>query len=506
MASSTPLAMLPLPGRPPTLPVAAHRSRYMTSREDLVRSTEHDLEPDKPGGPLPIGNRLSWPHLHVINVGFLDDHRQNLCWHLRACITLRTPANSDYPGQLLYGMFPLSDVDQYLILLVKLDFLLNQRIRDRIPLAAPVSPIHFPAGHVPEFLPARRVRTKFMKRIWRLPNELDNNEPEDPPEEDILVVNQYTPGPNPPSSQSTPSSPRSSSDRSPSPTIHITPELRNAAWFQNFMQAKVLRDELLVGERFREDDQAQKERHKKFSEDIDQLVSNQPPIQMNRAMFDGLLTGRLPLVVRPGAQEVYAAAHPMPTISDLNYARESQETRLNNLVLYFRGEGLPFALPFIRELLDDCEVLGEMFHEEANRLLGKLGRVPDGGSPARPDDLDKCKRMDDAYTYMTTAAHADYVNRTETLRKGQLLVMLLQNKRMQDSYAELKFPWYKLTSAAQEAYDLLEFAMQAQDFDWRRVPPNQSVKLRALLKEAMPNDMPDHPWTGGRDSFAGFTF
>ncbi|KZT61000.1 hypothetical protein CALCODRAFT_480175 [Calocera cornea HHB12733] len=226
-------------------------------------------------------------------------------------------------------------------------------------------------------------------------------------------------------------------------------------------------------------------------------VNFENPQELTVGLVDEILRRRRNLIDPvPGLAQAWAKAHATVINEDM-YDAEPIPRRMNNLLAYFRGDGLPFALPFLYELLVETRLLGETIHQECLRLLTPLGRCPDQAEAARPDDEGKKRRMDDMYNYLTSSDWQPFIERGHTVSKARFLRDLLALKPMQNSYAQLNIPWRKMVDAADEAIDFINNVMDALDFRADRLSEETLARGQALLDEVTPANARTQAWPGG---------
>ncbi|KZO99555.1 hypothetical protein CALVIDRAFT_560903 [Calocera viscosa TUFC12733] len=484
MAFTTPLAILPLPPPPAYLPTLPKKKDEYFLASQLVRNQEKDLFLASPNQPLPVDNRLAWPHLHLIRLAYVDDKWRRLCWHMRGIEKLLAPANSDYPGRNVYACHYLFSHPECDCKYREVDFHYERRVRKKQPLVAPTDWIIFPAGQGPEWLPPRRGRTAIIKRIWRQPDEVEEDEPTQAIDGDDMLVVQRVP---------------QQAQLSASPD---RPALVDVMHQMRTIQQQIL------NVRFNDEDRVQLLAHERASKEIHQLAVNASlPHVVTAEAVDVVLHNRVQLHnPRPGAQEAYAAAR-RTIVDEDNYVEEEWDTRLHQLLRWFRTDGLTFALPFVRECLDNNNNLfGAVVQDQIDRLFGALGRTPHDSKPARPEDDDgKHRRLDDAYQFITTQAHEPIVERFDANAKWVFLRDILALQELQDAYAAYQFPWRKILDAADEVIHLISATFEARDFDLTRLSPEMFKKGMQLVNEVYVLDSRDRaPWSGMGSGFASY--
>ncbi|KZT59605.1 hypothetical protein CALCODRAFT_481492 [Calocera cornea HHB12733] len=494
--ATQPVALLPLPPPPaylPTLPADNHQ--YFLSSQ-LIPNPQKDVV----ATGLPASDRRTWPHLQEILRAFMDDKGRKLCWHMRTIVKLLCPANSDYPGRYLYVCHYYRTHPECDCRYRELDFHFERRYKNKQPLVATLDCIPFPAGHGPQWIPIKLIRFDTMRRIWRQPDTVEATERQRTNDgRDMLVVKRVPhDGQHPAPVQALP---------------EVVQEIQD-------IQKRIL------SIRFNDHDHIQLFDHNEASKAIHKLVLDAgPPEPITADAIDTLLRDRVLNTQR--TQQEYAAAS--RTNNEDNDGDEDEDededdedepdpdgdpweinrwnSHFHTLIKWFRtSDGLPFALPFLRECLDNNAIFGAVMQEQFDRLFGMLGRTPTGCSPARPEDNEKkSELLDRVYAFIASQHHEPIVHRFQSQSKRRFLRDLLYIKEVQEAYAVCQLPWKKLIAAANETIHLIESTQEAKDFDWTRLPPATYKRGLELVEEVSVLDSRDRtPWSGIGDSFAGF--
>ncbi|KZT58195.1 hypothetical protein CALCODRAFT_508332 [Calocera cornea HHB12733] len=469
-------ALLPLPPPPAylhTLPDNNPRRQYFRASE-LVRNPNSDVILTG----RPATDRRIWPHLHQIRIAFLDDKRKKTVSILVAIFM----SVCNY-----YYTHPECDCKYR-----ELDFHYERRIKNNQPLVSDAAWITFPLGHVASWIPLKNIRTVHMTRVWRQPDTVQATERRRTNEGyDMLVVTRVR-----------------HEDQLPAPAQGRLEAVQEI----HAQQQRILRI------RFHEDDDVQVFDHTEASNAIHKLVVEEPgpPETITADAIDQLLQERTERVQRAVNQHEPNAARQDDDSDeeedDFRYEDDPWElgmwnARFHKLIKWFRTrDGLPFALPFLRECLDKNNLFGAVMQEEFGRLFGTLGCTPDGCSPARPEDNErKSELLDEVYKFIASQHHEPIPDRFQAQEKRVFLRDILRIKQVQNAYTACKFPWKKLTEAADETIRLISAAQEARDFDPNRYPREIFKKGMMLVDEVSELDSRDRtPWSGMGSSFGAY--
>ncbi|KZT62183.1 hypothetical protein CALCODRAFT_505756 [Calocera cornea HHB12733] len=512
--------ILPCPPPPlflPTLP--ADSSEYLRSR-DMVVNRVKDLFPelDENGVelPLPVADRRSWPQYHIILVAFLDDKFRRLCWHFRPCERMLTPANSDYPGRYVLVCCYSTSWPDKVCGYRELEMHYEIRIAKNQPLVAPASPIVFPPGQGPTWLPVRAQLEFGMVRIWEAPDEAQLQRMYDQRRDLGQLVIGWD------DLDDSDEEGQAGQPRDPSPPyeeeeLPRDPKERDRLFWKLFHKREAVKQAFLKqAKRWKPTDQEIANFYRDVAVDQHKMaLLGLAPGRIHVRTLKEILAGRRNLirVQNWGAQEEFRAAHSQPITED-DYDREDWDTRWTRLRSYLRNEGLPFALPFLHECLEASNVLGVQVHQGCLRALADVvrlandqyqGRMPPEYPPARPDDEGKTMRMDDFLEFLCSTDHQPLREIHYIQDKAAFLSEFIGMHELWRTYDEFEIPWVKMHRAAKDAHRAIVSAAAQRSFQTTMVNSVRVQSGEELLREVLSEHRPEDPASQNWNFYASWT-
>ncbi|KZP01282.1 hypothetical protein CALVIDRAFT_559907 [Calocera viscosa TUFC12733] len=191
-----------------------------------------------------------------------------------------------------------------------------------------------------------------------------------------------------------------------------------------------------------------------------QLPAVQPAVQPAAAHR----TQSLP--VKLHVQKPMQKPKPM-VISDDNYDNEDDETKERLLLQWFcLPEGVQFAAPFLRELLQDSSVLTRAVSKRCLQEMGGLGMLPARQRKFRPQhDAGKALRMDDQYDCIVNST-VEGLSRSDELPVKQAFIRdLMRLEPMHRYHATDKVQWAKMVRVIEDMMNIFARGKDARDMD-----------------------------------------
>ncbi|KZT56028.1 hypothetical protein CALCODRAFT_484340 [Calocera cornea HHB12733] len=184
----------------------------------------------------------------------------------------------------------------------------------------------------------------------------------------------------------------------------------------------------------------------------------------------------------------------LPTVvDDSHYDDEEWETREKQLLTWFRTpEGLPYAAPFLWELLEDVNVLTNDAQTMCLEEMGNLGSLQPGQPRSRPTTLpSKAQRMDDMYNRITDLHYDGLHLKDNVLSYQKFVTDLLSLKRMHEYHAVEEIDWAALVLRAEYISAVYARGKEARNMDANRESPAQRIESQPIYDELVYGNVPE---------------
>ncbi|KZT55409.1 hypothetical protein CALCODRAFT_484780 [Calocera cornea HHB12733] len=184
----------------------------------------------------------------------------------------------------------------------------------------------------------------------------------------------------------------------------------------------------------------------------------------------------------------------LPTvINEDKYYEEDDERREKQLLAWFRTpEGVVYAASFLRELLEDVNLLTSDFQQRCLEQMGNVGKLRLTDPKPRPTTLPtKAQRMDDMYNRLTDLHHNGIPVEDNVLDKQRFVRDLIALRQMHNHHAAANIDWPALAKEAEYITAVYARGKEARNMQADRESPQQQRESQPIYDELVYGNIPE---------------